>query len=263
MSEQTAQIHIPPTPRPVTRRVFWRSWHEEPVQIWWKSALLVAIVMTYVTVVQVRSYLREKDLLEHGVPVKARIIELAGRKLSTGGYKPAREAELPVRLEGTYPDGSEFHYEGMLPTAEGFAELGAYLNLRVDPHDPSRWAEIGEARELRHELMALFLLAPVVVVLLAIAQWKRMNVLRIWRDGKIREGVVIDCKQSAMAPRSRICRYSIPDQYERRIFRTLYPAKFGIPREGESMQMIVLGDQPERSLVADFYARSFDGQTEA
>src|SRR6478672_6755388 len=183
MTEASGQLHVPPTPRAVTGRVTWRSWAEEPVQLWWKSALLVVVVMTYVTVGQVRGYLRDKNLLEHGVDVKARIVELNDRKVGTGSYKPSRESENFIKLEGLLPDGRGFHYEGMLPKGDGFAELGGFLPLKVDSGDVAQWVEVREQQGLWHPFMGVFLLAPLVLVLLAIAQWKRMGVLKVWKNG--------------------------------------------------------------------------------
>ena len=232
-----------------------RSWAEQPVQVWWKCALVVAIVMTHVTVIQVRAHLREQDILEHGLPVTARIVELNNRKLGTGSYRPSRETENYVKLEGTLPHGQPFKYEGILPKQDGFAELGGVLPLRVDANDQSRWVEVREQRAFWHELMAVFLLAPVILLMLALAQWRRMAVLKVWKLGKERDGFVVSCKHSAMAPRSRVCRYTVPDPFDRRVFHMLYPIRHGVPREGDMLKLLVLPDQPGHAIVAEFYVR--------
>jgi hypothetical protein len=246
---------IPPTPRPVTRRALLRSWAEPSVQMWWKSAVVVALVMTYVTVIQVREYMRRRYLLEHGLPVKVIVQELNDRKVGTGSYHPMRDVELYVKLVGVLPDGSPFEYRGMLPKAEGFAELGGQLELRVDPNNHARWVEVGKQRPLRHEFMAVFLLMPLIVILLAIARWQRMKVLNVWRHGKLRDAIVVDSRHSSMAPRSRVCRYTIPDGEDRRVFQTLYPSKHGVPQRGDVLPMIVLPEKPGRGVVADLYVR--------
>lgn len=261
MTETSAsQLLIPPTPRAVTRKVFWRSWAEAPVQIWWKSALLVVVVMAFVTFSQVKGYLHDKHLLETGTAIKAQIVELNDRKIANkgGGYKPSRDVENYAKLEGKLPDGQQFVWQGMLPKADGFAELGGMLAIRVDPHDLSQWVEQSEQKELWHPFMAVFLLAPIVLVLLAYAQWKRMGVVRVWKEGKVRDGYVVDTKHSAMAPRSRILRYNVPDVFDKRVFRMLYPAKYGAFEEGAILTMLVLPDQPGRAIVADFYVREVE-----
>jgi hypothetical protein len=62
-----------------------------------------------------------------------------------------------------------------------------------------------------------------------------------------------------MAPRSRICRYTIIDGDDRRVFPTLYPTRHGEPQRGELLDMILLHDQPGRAIVADFYVRELSG----
>ena len=223
--------------------------------MWWKSALLVAIVMIGVTFGQVRDYLRRKQLLETGLPVTAQVVELNDRKIGTGSYHPRRDVELYVRLVGAFPDGRQFEFKGMLPKAEGFAELGGDMDLRVDPNDHSNWAEMGKLPSLTQQFMAVFLLLPLILILLAVAQWQRMKVLKVWRNGKLREAVVVDSKHSSIAPRSRVCRYTIVDGDDRRVFQTLYPTKHGVPQRGDVLKMIVLPEKPGRGVVAELYLR--------
>jgi protocatechuate 3,4-dioxygenase beta subunit len=61
--------------------------------------------------------------------------------------------------------------------------------------------------------------------------------------------------RAALAPRSRVCRYTITDGDDRRVFTTLYPTRYGIPERGNVLDMLILPDQPERGIVADFYVR--------
>jgi hypothetical protein len=254
-NEQAVTDPLPPVPRPITARAASRAWAEQSVQMWWKSALAVAIVMAGVTAMQLRDHLRRKNLLEHGLPVKATVIELDGRKISTGSFQPMRDVELPVKLRGTLPDGRPFEFDGNLPTAEGKAQLGADLDLRVDPQDHSRWIEVGKQRPLTQTLMAVYLLLPVVFLLLALAWWRRNGVLKVWENGRLREAVVVDCRHSPLAPRSRVCRYTLADGEDRRVFQTLYPTRLGVPQRGDVLHMLVLHDQPGRAVVADLYVR--------
>jgi hypothetical protein len=246
---------VPPTPRPVTKRASARSWAELTVQKWWKSALLVAVVMLGVTFGQLREYMRTQALVKNGLPVKAQVVELVDRKIGTGSYHPMRDVELPARLTGTLPNGDPWEFKGMLPKAEGFVGLGEFMDLRVDPNDHSNWIEVGKTPSLSQQFIAVYLLLPVVVLLLAYAQWQRMKMLKVWKRGRLREAIVVDSKHSALSPRSRICRYTIAEGDDRRVFTTLYPTKHGIPERGHVLDMIVLPDQPERGIVADFYVR--------
>jgi hypothetical protein len=258
MTDTAVPNLLPPIPRPVTRRASWRAWAEPAVQVWWKSALVVAIVMIYVTTLQVRQHLVRNKLLEHGIPVKAQIVYLNYRRLEQGAYQARRDIELPTTLkqvEGTMPNGQPFEWSGMLPKTEGLAHLGSFMDLRVDPADYTHWVEVGQTRTLADEFTAMFLLLPVVILLLGIAQWQRVRALRVWRSGKLREAVVVDCRHSATAPRSRVCRYTFADGDDRRVFHTLYPTKYGVPQRGDVLHMIVAPDRPNSGIIADFYIR--------
>jgi hypothetical protein len=229
---------------------------EASVQIWWKCAIVVAIVMTYVTTVQVQGHLAEQRLLEKGVLVNARVVQLGDRTIKTGAYRPARDNDLYVKLDG-FPDG--LTHEGTLPKGDGFAELGGMLQLRVDPKNPDRWVEVRPQSEFVHELMAVFLLLPVIILLLAIAQWRRRAVLKVWRLGELQTGVIASSRHSSTAPRSRICRYTIAGSNDRRVFSMLHPNRHGLLREGDALNMIALPGEPERAIVADLYLDPADG----
>ncbi len=221
------------------------------MQIWWKCAIIVAIVMIYVTTFQVWEHLAQKKLLEQGILVNARIVQLGDRSIKTGVYKPARDNDIYVKLEG-FPDG--LTHEGTLKKAEGFAELGGYVQLRVDPKNPDNWVEVRPEAGIKAELMAVFLLLPVILLLLGIAYWKRKAVLKVWGLGEEQTAVIVDSRHSSMAPRSRICRYTIADSKDRRVFSMLHPNRHGMLREGDVVNMIVLAGQPEKAIVADLYA---------
>ena len=253
MSGQPAQAAaaLDKTPRPITPRAAWRAWAEMPVQFWWKAALAIAVVAAYVTGSQLSDAFRLRWMLSHGLPVEAKIVELNGRKLTTGSYHPLRDTELPVKLEGRLPDGQSFHYDGWLPTADDYAALGGTLAIRVDPKDATHWLEDKPPRSWWHEFTGLFMLLPVALLLLAFAWWRRRQILQVWRDGKAVEGSIVSCTHSPIAPRSKVCGYSVPG--DRRVFKMLYPLRLGQPRVGDVVPLIVLPDRPDRAIAARAY----------
>ena len=220
------------------------------MQIWWKCAIIVAIVMIYVTAFQIYTRWTERKLQDTGILVNARIVQLEDRKVGTGTYHPQRDNDLYVKLEG-FPDGKT--REGTLKKADGFAELGGHVQLRVDPKDQDHWVEVRPDAGIKAELMAVFLLLPVIVLLLAIARWRRQAVLKVWRLGDVETGVIVDSRHSSMAPRSRTCRYTLANPRDPRVFTMLHPNSHGLLREGDALAMIALPGQPERAIVADLY----------
>ena len=48
---------------------------------------------------------------------------------------------------------------------------------------------------------------------------------------QIFHGVVTSVRQAAAAPRSRVVHFTLADGSDRRLFHTLYPARFGVPQD--------------------------------
>src|SRR5205807_195111 len=103
------------------------------------------------------------------------------------------------------------------------------------------------------EFAVPLMLLPITALLLAVAILRRRQVLAIWREGQPVHGVVIDIRQSAIAPLSRLVRYSIIENNDNRVFSTLIPAGFGIPDAGEMISLLALPMAPNRAIVTELY----------
>ena len=187
-----------------------------------------------------------------GLPVTATIVEVRGTSRSE--YAQLRDDAVPVLMKGRLPDGKPWEVRADLPPGPGYAKVGAEVDVRVDPNDPNVWVEQGEVLPWwRVVAVPMLLLMPISLLLLAIAIWRRMMILRVWRDGVRGHGVVTDVRQDPVAPRSRIVRYSLIEGRDKRVFRILYPVREGVPRVGDLLNLIVNPDRPQDSLVAELY----------
>jgi hypothetical protein len=247
---------LPATPRPITPRAARRAWGEAPVRFWWKSALVVALVTLYIAAFHVQSALRQRRLMRAGTPLMATITEVNGTPRAN--FTVVRDDEVHVKVTGTLPDGKELKDLPLaLPASPGrYAKVGAELKLMVDPSDPEhRWAE--ETDEIlpwwRVLAVPLFLLLPVMLILMALAEWRRRQMLAVWREGQALEAVVVSSKHAATAPMSRIVQFTPAHGSDKRVFKTLYPTRAGTPVPGDLLHMIALPNQPQRAIVARLY----------
>jgi hypothetical protein len=246
---------LPSTPRAVTPRVTKRSWGEGPVRFWWTSALAVTLVGAYVAYVNAAQELKHRRLLETGLALQATAHRVNGYTASDNPrYAVQRDQSIAVELDVTLPDGSPLRLTGYLPQNDGYIRIGQAVQVRVDPNDHTNWAE---ERDLlpwwRVLALPVFLLLPVVLLLLGIAEWRRRMFLRVWREGMRAEGLVVDVRHPAAAPLSRVVRFSIVDARDRRVFKMLYPTRAGVPNKGDSLTLLMRLDRPQDAIVAELY----------
>jgi hypothetical protein len=255
MSGQPAQAAaaLDKTPRPITPRAAWRAWAEMPVQFWWKSAVIVLAIAAIVAVSELSQELKLRQLIHRSIQVKATAVEVAGVTAQRNrSFGVQRDDAVDVKLSAKLPDGRIVQLAGTLPKGQGWLKVGGDVDVYVDPNDPTQWVEVAEQRKW-WELVALpmIMLLPVALLLLAFAWWRRRQILQVWRDGKAVEGSIVSCTHSPIAPRSKVCGYSVPG--DRRVFKMLYPLRLGQPRVGDVVPLIVLPDRPDRAIAARAY----------
>lgn len=224
-----------------------------PVQFWWKSAVIVLAIAAIVAVSELSQELKLRQLIHRSIQVKATAVEVAGVTAQRNrSFGVQRDDAVDVKLSAKLPDGRIVQLAGTLPKGQGWLKVGGDVDVYVDPNDPTQWVEVAEQRKW-WELVALpmIMLLPVALLLLAFAWWRRRQILQVWRDGKAVEGSIVSCTHSPIAPRSKVCGYSVPG--DRRVFKMLYPLRLGQPRVGDVVPLIVLPDRPDRAIAARAY----------
>src|SRR5688572_11050792 len=199
-SEQPA---LPPPPRAVTRRGWWRAWGDRRVRVWLICALAIAAIMIFIGINQIGAALRERQLIREGTVLTTTLVELEGSRRY--GYSLPRTDMRDVKLQAKLPDGTERDFIGRLPPGgDGYWRVGQEMQIRFDPNDPTRWTNRTEMAGWGTELVIPLSLVPIIALLLALAIWQRMRVLRIWRNGQPVQGVVHELRHTAIAPLSRV-----------------------------------------------------------
>lgn len=235
-------------PRPLTRIARRRSWAELPVRAWLILTLLISIITIFFVVGQVREALSDRYLIEHGVDVAARFTSVADDPHPK--HRP-RDEVLPADIDYSF-NGQDYHQRFRLDAKPGaYATVGSIFPIKVDPQDPNHWTEQTQPAPWSQELTASGLLIPLVLILIAITLYKRARVLQIFKLGVPAEAQVVEVKQSAIAPGSRMIRLTLPDS--RRVLTTLAPANLGAMKKGDRLWVLRLPDAPARIIAAKPY----------
>ena len=252
----SSTIALPAVPRRITPRAKRRSWGEGHVRFWWTSAAAVLLVAAYIAISGVREELKLRRLLQYGVDVTATAYRVKGvTAADNAGFAVQRDQSIPVDFRATLPDGRQVEFGGYLPVANKYIRVNEQVRLRVDPADPNNFTETADPRSWWHVTgVALFIVLPAAAMLLAVAHWRRRAMLKVWRLGQPVEGVVVDVRHAAAAPRSRVVRYTISGLRDRRVFKMLYPTRAGVPAKGDVLNLLVLPERPQDAIVADLYA---------
>lgn len=250
-------------PRELRPRGKARSFSELPVRIWVILSVAIALITIYFVISRFLQGRELRRLLSEGKLVHASIIEINGTKDRTIVFK--RSDPLRVWVGFELPNERNVVAEGPLAQlAESLPlRVGDPIDIRVDPSHLEPWDKPGMKRLYKWtdrtapppwyvEYAVVLLLLPLFAMVGAIALWRRIGVVKVWRNGEVSAGVVVDLKQTAVAPFSRIVRFTLADGSDRRVFSTLHPAK-DAPRPGDVIWLIFPAGKPSRAIVASLY----------
>ena len=247
-----AAATIPSSPRLLSRAARKRAWCEAPVRVWTILALGVAVVTLYLAGTLVMGGLQQRRLIESGEKVTATIVQLNGTNVPRTRAS-RRENPLAV-VRFTPASGATQRIEMSLSPGEpNEVHVGETIQLRVDPSDLEHPTDRSEARPWLSELAVPLMLAPLVALTGLITLMKRRSVLNVWRDGQEHPAVVVETKQSAIAPRSKVVRFALRDGEDRRVFNLLYPLSRGTMQKGDEFWVVCPQDNPARAIAADLY----------
>ena len=244
------------TPRDVSPRAARRSWNELPVRIWLILAITVAFITLYFTVSKYISGRYERWLITQGLLVDAELNRIQGTREKAQAFK--RTDRLFVELNYDVPGRPRMMYVpgwlSQLPDQRPvpLVRVGETIPVRVDANNPTVWTDRTQPLPWIAEFAIVVLLLPLLIVLGLVALLRRRQVLNVWRQGEAAAAVVVDHKQSATAPFSRVIRFTFADGRDRRVWSTLHPAK-GAPQPGETMWVIFPPGKPGRAVVASLY----------
>jgi hypothetical protein len=126
---------------------------------------------------------------------------------------------------------------------------GDVIKVHVDPKDPTVWTDRKEPPALGGKMLAPLLLLPAVLVSLLATAWLRGRVAKLWTNGEARQAIVIDAKQSPLAPLSSLARCALVEG-DNRLISVTVPHRLGKVSKGRTLWIVTAPGNPQRAVAA-------------
>jgi hypothetical protein len=233
-----------------------RAWAEQPVRVWMILSMLLLVGIIYVLVDQLPEGIAERQIIKTYKPVTA-VLHDVGKMHDTtwrhtaitGGAEEDRWATMIY--PGGPPEGSSRELE--TDRLEG-KHPGDSVDIRYDPSHPDVWSDRMEPEPWGGRLLIIWMLLPALAITLLMLLRRRQLMLRIWREGEPIIATVVESRQSPIAPRSRLIRFTIDDSPDRRVHSTFFPNSAGTIEKGDQISMLALPNNPGRAIVGGLYS---------
>jgi len=239
----------PHPPRALTRRGSRRAWVEPRVRVGWTSAMLLALIGAYFVITEVRQSSEDRWLITNGRKVTAQITEVQGSTKRDRAANPTQKAEFTMVYD---LNGQQRRIRGILKEQREMLWPGKTVELYVDPGDSGRWTDRLHA-PLREDLFVGMVLLPVVNLVLILAVVQRIRVLRTWRWGQAMVAVVVETRQMASAPFSRLVRFAMRDLRDKRVFTAVVPVRAAQYQRGDLLWVVARPGRSRGAIVATLY----------
>jgi hypothetical protein len=237
----------PPPPRELTPAIRRRAWNERHVRFWWVTGVVLLLIATYYAGSRYYVWAREKHLIEHGTAVQAEVMGANPNADAPRGQ--VYTADTAVDLKYSY-NGQSYRQHGQLDgrTQQIFSRTS--VPLMIDPSNPDHWTGRTRAASLIHQMLSAMLLLPIAIVLLALAIYRRAQVLGIYRHGEEIIAEVVGEAHSAAHPLSRLLKCGV--RADSRVVTVLLPARIA-PRVGEALWLIAPPNRPDKAIPAALF----------
>ena len=205
-----------------------------------------------------------RRLISTGTLIHAKVVEINKTKQQNIVFN--RADPLRVWVGFSLPGAPIVYAEGMLeqlPDSSQRIRVGDPIDVRVDPTDlvegekPSeriarKWTDRTEPRPWHVEFTVVLLLVPLLLAVALIALWRRRQIVHVWRSGEAALRSVIGHRHTAVAPFSRVIRFTLEGSDDRRVWTTLHPSH-DLPAVGELIWIVHAPGNPGRAVVAHLY----------
>jgi hypothetical protein len=234
-------------PRDFTPHVLRQSWREPRVRFWWLMAAIMTVVALSISIIETIRWSREAWLVNRGTVVQAKTYDHEGH---IGGRRINPDILIDLEYEVA---GKPYQVTGFLPVQEGFLRNGGTITIRVDPDRPWQWTNRSASPSLRRELVGAIFLLPLIVIALLVGLYLRRRTLALWQRGEAEAVIVVDAKQTALAPRSWYVRCAWRDRRERALVAVYIPQRLARFSGGELIWLITWPSNPFRAIPAVVY----------
>jgi len=216
--------------------------------------VIIAASTAYFAFRDIGAAMHERKLVYNGIKVPATVKLIDNYERRDRVF--TREEAHTLRISYTPPDGKLIKTDLVLPATSGSDRImvGEILDLRIDPDDPESITLQTQPRSWIAALSVVILLGPLSLLLLIVTLMQRRRVLKIWQNGRAAEAVVVDWHRSGIAPRSKVVRFTLEGQDDRRVFTTLFPHDAGELEPGDVIYVVMPPAKPGSAIVAELYA---------
>jgi hypothetical protein len=212
-------------------------------------AITLIIISLFFIVGRVWRSFKDLSLMRSGVRVEADIIDVQGNPLAKI-YEP--ELRYHFHLKFKLPDGKVCEVNEPLKDQRKALGPGMKIPLYVDPKNPNRWTDRTDISWIEDTMVGIMLL-PMILLLLVISIVNRFAVLKAWKNGHAIHATVVEIKQSATAPFSRLLQMVLSNYHDQRIFTTLIPTRLAHYQPGDIVWVIIPSTVPRWAILAELY----------
>ena len=240
--------------RPVTPKALRRSWREPQVSVWWLITLGLIVVVAWIVVEQLSVARRGQYRVDHWTRIAAaKIDKIADTTRSTYRVSPDQLSVMPVKMSYVDAAGTAHQLEGQLTAQTEPVNPGQHIPILVDPANPEKWTDRVLPVPLIEEMMAAILFLPLILIFACITLWQRSRILKLWRNGTLREAIVVDRANSATSPRSAIVRCKVESNREQRLLRVAVPRSAARLESGDTISLVTTDGDSSRAIAVMLY----------
>ena len=225
------------------------------MRVWVVLTILVGGSLGYLVASNFKDGLAERQMIRGGATADARIVDIDGdrdpRKVVS---MHGSVADRTVRL--IYKDTNGKEIESVRPLENvryNDAHVGDIVAIHFDPQRPEAWTDRVDPQPWLARLFVVWMLLPALLIAIAMMLLRRSQILSIWTEGVPLTGTVIDIRQSAIAPRSRVVRFTLAESADRRVHSTFFPLAAGDIGKGDELIVLASPTNHARTIAAELY----------
>jgi hypothetical protein len=252
MMEQLNTVQPHPLPRQVTRSIGLRAWSQPDVRFYWVIALVLGIVALGMGIAVGMDWNHERRLVSHGTPVDA-IVQQAGEQTLAGRKQPP-DTLCILRFE--WHGSPHVTRPAYLAGRQEYVAPQDVVRIFVNPDDPDDWTARSEPGPIGPRLLGAVIALAAALVALAVAWLYRARVLSVWRNGESVEALVIESRNTALAPMSRAVRCTPAEEADTRVFSVYVPARAGKLERGDRIWILSRGKSARGAQSAAWFTGS-------
>ena len=221
-------------PRELTRRVGRRAWAQPHVRFWWLIAVVLGVIALGSGILAAADWNHERRLVSEGTPINA-VVQQAGDQTLAGRKQPP---DTLCILRFDWQGSPHVTQAAYLAGRDEFVAPQDVVRIFVNPKDPDDWTARTSPGPIGPRLLGAEIALVAGLAALAIGWLSRARVLDVWRNGQAVESLVIEGRNTALAPLSRAVRCTPVEDADARVFSVYVPARAGKLERGDRIWVL-------------------------